>query len=1004
MVTNFSFLVYTVSGTVFAMKTFQDIILSLQSFWASKQCILQQGYDLESGAATFNPETFLRSLGPEPFKVCNVEICRRPTDGRYGKNPNRLQKFHQFQVILKPSPPDFQKLYLDSLEAIGLKLKDHDIRFVHDDWESPTQGAWGLGWEVWCDGMEITQITYFQSIGGLDVNPVVGEFAYGLERIAMFLQNKTNVYDVAFNDHLTYGEVFLQSEIESCHYNFEFSNIDLLLRHFQEYESESNRMLDLGYPTIAYDFAIRASHVFNLLDARSAISTTARVGLMHRVRTLCCKTAEVYVEKRREMGFPLLKEEVSKAILIPKMSLRSRMGPGTHEDLLIEIGSEELPASFLPSAMSSFETLIRDLFKEKGLVFESIELFGTPRRIAAVLKGVPGGATDQMIEKKGPSVNIAFDEDGKLTKQGLGFLSSVEKEEATREEIENGKVDQLSIKEGKYLFAVMKKKGSLTVEVLQESLNSLIAKIAFPKSMRWGALTETYARPVRWLTVLYGKTIVPVVYGDIVSSNVTYGHSQIDPKPIKLSHPCDYRKKLRKHWVLANVAERKGFLEKQLDKFTSRLGCEIPDRDKVLNEVLFLSEYPIVGCYDFEEKFLELPHELLISEMIDHQRYFPLKDEKGNLLAKFLVAVDKKPTEMILKNNSAVLRARLSDGFFLYDQDLKRPLSSFNEDLKNVVFHKDLGSIYEKAQRVQHWSQKIANLLGKSAPLRAAELCKADLASHVVYEFPDLQGIMGGYYALKTGESEDVATAICEHWWPLTEGSLLPTTESGSILALADKFDNLESYMGVGIKPSSSKDPYALRRAAIGIARILIENQYSLSLDDIASDEVSDFILQRIKGILTDSGYFKEEIEAILSCGSKNPYDIYCRVDALHHFRKSSKDFEPLFIIYKRARGQIENESPKEFDANLLIEESEKKLARCVAEIAPLIDESIQKRDYLTAFKTLPQLSTPLSDFFESVRVLVDDQRIRNNRIALLQQVFQMTSKLIDFTNLNQTK
>ncbi len=984
------------------MKHFQDIILTLQAFWTKKQCLLQQGYDLESGAATFNPETFLRSLGPEPYNVCNVEICRRPTDGRYGQNPNRLQKFHQFQVILKPSPPNFQNLYLESLEAIGLKLKDHDIRFVHDDWESPTQGAWGLGWEVWCDGMEITQITYFQSIGGLDVNPVVGEFAYGLERIAMFLQNKTNVYDVTFNEHLTYGEVFLQSEIESCHYNYEYSNVELLMRHFHEFESESNRMMDLGYPTLAYDFAIRASHTFNLLDARSAISTTARVGLMHRVRTLCCKAAELYIEKRREMGFPLLKEEATKIPSIPKLGFSLRVGPQTKDDLLIEIGSEEIPASFLPSAVASLESLIRELFQEKGLVFESIELFATPRRLAALLKGVPGGTADQFIEKKGPSVNIAFDESGKLTKQGLGFFASVGIEERTREEIENGMVEHVSIKEGKYLFALMKKKGALTVEVLQGSLYNLIANISFPKSMRWGNLSETYARPVRWLTVLYGKTVVPVVYGDVVSSNLTYGHSQLDPKPFKLSHPKHYKRKLRKHWVLANVAERKGFLEKQLDKFSSRLGCEIPDRDKVLSEVLFLSEYPIVGCFDFEEKFLELPPELLISEMIDHQRYFPLIDEKGNLLAKFLVAVDKKPTELILKNNAAVLRARLSDGLFLYEQDLKRPFSSFNEDLKNIVFHKDLGSIHQKIQRVKHWAEKIAKLLDRPAPLRAAELCKADLATQVVYEFPDLQGVMGRYYALKAGESEDVATAISEHWWPLTEGSPVPTTESGSILALADKLDNLESYMGVGIKPSSSKDPYALRRAAIGVIRILIENQYSLSLDTLASKEVTEYLLQRMRGILDEYGFSKEEIDAILSCGSKDPYDIYCRVNALHQLRQSTTDFEPLFVIYKRARGQIENESLKTFDAGLLIEEPEKKLARSVAEIRPTLDEAIRRRDYLTAFKTLTPLSPPLSDFFDHVRVLADDAKIRDNRIALLQQVFQITSKLIDFSNLNQ--
>ncbi len=987
-------------GKVLHMKTFQDIITTLQAFWTSKQCILQQGYDLESGAGTFNPETFLRCLGPEPFRLCNVEICRRPTDGRYGKNPNRLQKFHQFQVILKPSPPDFQKLYLESLEEIGFNLKNHDIRFVHDDWESPTQGAWGLGWEVWCDGMEITQFTYFQSIGGLDVKPVAGELAYGLERIAMFLQNKSNVYDVAFNDELTYGDVFLQSEVESCHYNFETANTEMLQRHFQEYESEAKKQLGLGFPTIAYDFAVRASHTFNLLDARSAISTTARVNLMHRIKDLCCQSAELYVSHRKAMGFPLLKESLQKEAFKPKAPQFNRIKPSTIDDLLIEIGSEEIPSAFLPAALSNFEKAIRTLFEEKELLFESIELFGTPRRIAIILKGTAGGTLDQMIERKGPGVDIAFDENGKLTKQGLGFFSSIDLQEASRSAVEAGEIEHLQIKEGKYLFAMVKKKGTATIDIIREALPQIIANLSFPKKMRWGTGSETYARPIQWITLLYGRVPIEIKYGDIVSSNITYGHSQIDPRPIKIRHPRQYRKKLKNRWVIANIAERKNHLNKQLDKICEKLEVQIPEREKVLNEVLFLSEYPFIGSSTFESRFLDLPPELLISEMIDHQRYFPLKDQEGNLLPQFLVAVDKKPTEQILRNNSAVLTARLSDGLFLYEQDLLTPLESFNEKLKNVVFHKDLGSIFDKSVRVKKMAEKLATILGKAPPLQAAELCKADLASAVVYEFPDLQGIMGKYYALKAGRSEDVATAICEHWWPLTEGSSIPTTESGSILALADKLDNLQSYMKVGIKPSSSKDPYALRRSAIGIIRILIENRYSLDLEKVTTEEVIQYILQRIKNVLNDFGFSKEVVAAVLSCDLKNPFDIYCRAEALHTFRKSGDDFDLLFQVYKRARGQIENETEKSFDLNLLTEVDEKKLARCLEEIKPILDDGIPRKDYISAFNSLNRLSQPLSNFFENVRVLSDDKKLRDNRIALLQQVFHLTSRLVDFTKL----
>ena len=254
------------------MLTFQDIITTLQKFWLDHGCNLCQSYEVEAGAGTFHPETFLRCLGPEPYNVVGAAISKRPTDGRYGLNPNRLQRFHQLQVIMKPSPNNFQNLYLESLESIGLKIKDHDIRFVHDDWESPTQGAWGLGWEVWCDGMEITQFTYFQSIGGQSLNPIAGEIAYGLERICMFLQGKDNVYDIAYSKTHTYGQIFLESEKQACHYNFEEANTNMWIDFFNAYEQESLKLLEKSLPNCAYDFAIKASHAFNMLDARGAIS------------------------------------------------------------------------------------------------------------------------------------------------------------------------------------------------------------------------------------------------------------------------------------------------------------------------------------------------------------------------------------------------------------------------------------------------------------------------------------------------------------------------------------------------------------------------------------------------------------------------------------------------------------------------------------------------------------------------------------------------------------
>ncbi|MBP7254321.1 MAG: glycine--tRNA ligase subunit alpha [Negativicutes bacterium] len=287
--------------------TFQDIILTLQNFWAGQNCILSQPYDVEKGAGTMNPSTFLRALGPEPWNVAYVEPSRRPADGRYGENPNRLFQHHQFQVIMKPSPDNIQELYLESLKKLGIKPEEHDIRFVEDNWESPTLGAWGLGWEVWLDGMEITQFTYFQQVGSVDVKPVSVEITYGLERLAMYIQGKENVYDLEWVNGVTYGDVFHQNEVEQSHYNFELADTELLFNLFDMYEKEAVRIIEQGFVLPAYDYVLKCSHTFNLLDARGAISVSERTGFIGRVRNMARLCAQGYLKQREELGYPLLK-------------------------------------------------------------------------------------------------------------------------------------------------------------------------------------------------------------------------------------------------------------------------------------------------------------------------------------------------------------------------------------------------------------------------------------------------------------------------------------------------------------------------------------------------------------------------------------------------------------------------------------------------------------------------------------------------------------------------
>jgi glycyl-tRNA synthetase alpha chain len=286
--------------------TFQQLILQLNSFWDRQGCVLLQPYDMEVGAGTFHTATFLRAIGPEPWKAAYVQPSRRPKDGRYGENPNRLQHYYQYQVVLKPSPPEIQDLYLESLKSLGINPKEHDIRFVEDDWESPTLGAWGLGWEVWLDGMEITQFTYFQEVGGLICKPVLGEITYGLERLAMYLQDKENVFDLVWTPGVTYRDVYHQNEVEQSRYNFELSNSEMLFRHFGEFESEAKRLMETQCVLPGYEMVLKASHTFNLLDARGAISVTERAAYIGRVRTLSRAVAQAYYDSRGALGFPMV--------------------------------------------------------------------------------------------------------------------------------------------------------------------------------------------------------------------------------------------------------------------------------------------------------------------------------------------------------------------------------------------------------------------------------------------------------------------------------------------------------------------------------------------------------------------------------------------------------------------------------------------------------------------------------------------------------------------------
>ncbi|MFT5430556.1 MAG: glycyl-tRNA synthetase, partial [Myxococcota bacterium] len=473
--------------------TFQEIILTLQQYWADRGCVIVQPWDVEKGAGTFNASTYLRSLGPEAWSVAYVEPSRRPTDGRYGENPNRLERHHQFQVLLKPSPKDIQEMYLGSLRAIGIDPLEHDIRFVEDNWESPTLGAWGLGWEVWFDGMEITQFTYFQQCGGVDLNPIAVELTYGLERIAMSLQNVESVYDLKWNNTLTYGQVRHADEVQWSKHNFEAADVDLHLRWFDELKTECLRLCDAGLVIPAYDYCLKCSHVFNILDARGAIGVTERQAYILRVRELAKRCADGYLEHREGLGFPLRADapvETATPLAAPETEPVDESA-----EFLFELGTEEIPARLAPGATKRLRDAITAQLTEWGLEFSGVFADCTPRRIVVAIETLASRQEDRTEIVRGPPKRIAFDAEGNQTRAGQAFHNKLN---------DGDEIFTEDTAKGAYLMVRRRTLGRPVSDLLAEALPQMLGKLHWPKSMRWGTEKTPFVRPVHWILAAFG--------------------------------------------------------------------------------------------------------------------------------------------------------------------------------------------------------------------------------------------------------------------------------------------------------------------------------------------------------------------------------------------------------------------------------------------------------------------------------------------------------------------
>jgi glycyl-tRNA synthetase len=1000
---------------------FQSIIMTLQHFWADRGCLIWQPYYAQIGAGTMNPATFLRVLGPEPWNVAYVEPSIRPDDARYGENPNRMQMHYQFQVILKPSPANPQDIYLHSLEALGIDPRRHDIRFVEDNWEQPALGAWGLGWEVWLDGQEITQFTYFQQAGGQLCDPVSVEFTYGLDRIAISLQRVRGFQEIRWNSppgvEFTAGDVNLQAEQEQSTYYFEIADVSRLRQMFDLFEGEAEACLAHNLTLPAYDNVLKCSHTFNVLDTRGAIGVTERQAFFGRMRDLSRRVAEIYLAQRQVMEYPWLRDQgVGDRGIGEKPRSTPIPVPLSPSPLLFEIGTEELPASDLDTALEQLHARVPLLLEDLRLSHGAIHIWGTTRRLVVYVEDLAAHSADREQSVKGPPAHRAFDAMGVPTQAAEGFARS-----------KGVSVGDLQVREldgGRYVVAVVHEPGRPVHEILAEALPGLIASLRFDRPMRWNSSNVAFSRPIRWLLALVGDRAVRFEYAGLCSGNTTFGLRFTEPKEYQPETPAEYFSFLEEQGIILDEAERQAQIRSQIDRLAAGVGGQIPDDPGLMSEVVNLVEMPAALIGSFDHSYLELPGEVLISVMKKHQRYFPVV-RQGQLLPNFIAVRngDDLGMELVTEGNEHVIRARFSDADFFVKDDLKHSLEDFLPRLGTLTFQVKLGSMLDKTRRVVSLVDAFSSRLGLGAQEeaiahRAGELCKADLVTKMVVEMTSLQGIMGRYYALQSGESEAVGTAIFEHYLPRYAGDALPKTIAGLAVGLADRLDTLSGLFVIGMAPTGARDPFAQRRSALGIVQALIAHQLDFDLRpalEIAAstlpaavnpesteakgqlDACLVFIIERLRNLLLEQGNPYDVVEAILSAQGFNPARSARAVVELSRWT-ARPDWKMILPAYSRCvRITRDQEARYPVDPGAFIEPAEKDLsaALVLAESTPRAPGSVD--DFLNAF--LPMIPR-INRFFDEVLVMTEETALRENRLGLLQRITALAEGIADMSKL----
>ncbi len=668
------------------------------------------------------------------------------------------------------------------------------------------------------------------------------------------------------------------------------------------------------------------------------------------------------------------------------------------QDFLVELGTEELPPKALKNLSAAFTSGIEQGLNDAGLNFGAVVSFAAPRRLAVRIEALEAQQADQEEILYGPPANIAFDADGKPTKAAEGFAARAGATAADLQTGENGK-----------LMIQRTIKGKNTVELLPAIVQNSLDKLPIPKRMRWGASRVEFVRPVQWLVMLFGSEVVNGEVLGLKAGNTSRGHRFHAPGEITIANPAEYQDKLRAAYVMADFAERAALINEQVAAKGKELGGEAVIDADLLDEVTALNEWPVALAGSFDEDFLRVPPEALVSSMKEHQKYFHVMKD-GKLMPNFITIanIESKDPAQVISGNEKVIRPRLSDAAFFWDTDRKQKLESRFAKLESVVWVNGLGSIADKARRIGKLASRIAAVTGADSALveRAAQLCKNDLVSSMVYEFTDLQGLAGKYYAEHDGEHADVAAAMVEQYMPAFAGDALPASQTGTLIALADRLDSLVGLFGIGQIPTGSKDPFALRRASLGVLRLLVEKEINIDLGDlidwaIGSDwatapkaetkaTLTEYLLDRFSAWYADEGIPAGVFQSVRALGITNALDINRRVQAVHAFNKLDAA-EALAAANKRVSNILaKNGGDKveaKVDSSLLAQAEEKTLTEQVAAKQQAVEPLMAQGDYSAALTELAGLRVAVDAFFDNVMVMADDEAVKNNRLALLKQL-----------------